>query len=392
MMNFSSTVRSWAARIFALLSLVWVAACDVPVSSTGGNTGARIDPSQPVQVALLVPGGSAKESDNILAQNLENAARLAMADLRGVTVDLRVYNTAGSPAQAAAVATQAVNDGAKVILGPLYAEAANAAGVAVAGRNVNVLAFSNNASIAGNNVFILGATFQNTANRLVSYAARQGRRNVAVVYGEDLQGSVGRDATANAARNAGVALSTVQSYGMSQQAIISAAGPIANAIKSSGADAVVLTGGINADLPIIATGLSEQGVDSSSFVGLTRWDAAGQAVSLPGLQNGIFAVPDTNMMNLFESRYTQAYGSAPHPLAGLAFDGIAAIGALAAGGDANALTRNSLTKTQGFEGTQGVFRLLPNGTNERALAIAQIQNNQVVILEPAPRSFAGFGF
>ena len=37
-----------------------------------------------------------------------------------------------------------MNDGAKIILGPVYAEAANAAGIAAARKGVNVLAFSNN--------------------------------------------------------------------------------------------------------------------------------------------------------------------------------------------------------------------------------------------------------
>ena len=75
-------------------------------------------------------GGSA--SDELLAKNLENAARLAMRDLGGVEIDLRVYGTAGNASKAAAAASQAVNEGAKIILGPVYGEAANAAGVAAA--------------------------------------------------------------------------------------------------------------------------------------------------------------------------------------------------------------------------------------------------------------------
>ena len=394
MFAIARTAKQVAARIFVLFSIAWVAACEpIPVSNGVGG-GMRVDPTKPVTVALLVPGGSGVESDSFLASNLENAARMAIADLQGVQIDLRVYNTGASPEQAATVATQAVNDGAKIILGPLYAEAANAAGIAVANRGVNVLAFSNNSSIAGNNVFVLGPTFDNTANRLVSYAGTKGIQNFSIVHGDDLQGAVGRDAIANAVRNGGKTVGSVQSYPMTQQGIISAAGPIANSIRSSGSQAVFLTGGVNADLPLIATALPEQGIDPAvtQYIGLTRWDVTPQALALPGLQGGIFAMPDTQMISLFESRYAAAYGQNPHPLAGLAFDGIAAIGALLAQGNPEALSVAGLTQSQGFQGTQGVFRLLPNGTNQRALAIAQIQNNQVVILEPAPRSFAGLGF
>ena len=68
------------------------------------------------------------------------------------------------------------------------------------------------------------------------------------------------------------------------------------------------------------------------------------------------------------------------------------MGALVATGQSDALTGQSLTRGQGFVGANGVFRLLPNGTNQRGLAVATIQNNQVVILDPAPRSFGGAGF
>ena len=51
-----------------------------------------------------------------------------------------------------------------------------------------------------------------------------------------------------------------------------------------------------------------------------------------------------------------------------------------------------LTQGAGFAGVNGPFRLLPDGTNERGLAVAQIQNNQVIVIDPAPRSFGGTGF
>jgi ABC-type branched-subunit amino acid transport system substrate-binding protein len=92
------------------------------------------------------------------------------------------------------MAVRAVNDGAQIILGPVFAQEANAAGVAVAPRGVNVLSFSNNTDIAGGNVFVLGPTFQNTANRLAAYAVRQGKRRIMVVHDQNTAGEVGRAA------------------------------------------------------------------------------------------------------------------------------------------------------------------------------------------------------
>jgi hypothetical protein len=385
--------RKAAIRFFALMSMLWVVACE-PVAMGAPGTGAAPRPGDPVQVALLVPRGSGEGSDTFLSQNLENAARLAIADLQGVTIDLRVYETAANPARAAAAATRAADEGAQIILGPLYAEAANAAGVAVAGRGINVLAFSNNPSIAGGNVFILGSTFRNTADRLVRYGRNEGISRYMVVHSDDLQGSVGRDAATAAVRAAGATVAGVESYPLSQQGITGASGRIASAIRAAGADAILMTASVNADLPILATALPEQGIDPAvtRYMGLTRWNATPQALSLPGLQGGLFAQPDQRMTAAFESRYAAAYGEQPHPLAGLAYDGIAAIGALVSQGNRNALSRAALTQASGFQGTGGVFRLLPDGTNERGLAVATVRNNQVVILEQAPRRFGGAGF
>jgi ABC-type branched-subunit amino acid transport system substrate-binding protein len=388
-----TTARMLIARFFVFLSILWLAACNVPLAPDA-NVGQQIDVTKPIQVALLVPGASTQATDNQLAQNFENAARLAIADLRGATIELRVYNTAGgNPQQAALAATRAVDDGAKIIIGPLFGEAANAAGVAIAGRDVNVLAFSNNPAIAGGNVFILGATFENTAERLVQYASRQGINRYLIVHGNDLPGNVGRDAINAAVRNNGGEVVGIQSYPLSQQGIFSSTRRIVSSVRSSGAQAVFTTASANSDLAILATALPDAGMDiaRSPFIGLTRWDTLPQLLALPGLDGGLFALPDQGTSLLFAERYAANYGTQPHPLAGLAYDGIAAIGALAAAGNTDALTKEALTQPQGFRGTAGVFRLLPNGLNQRGLAVATIRDNQVIILEQAPRSFGGPG-
>jgi hypothetical protein len=380
-----STARKAILSIFSLGLIGWLASC---TPTTGPSP--MINTSAPVQVALLVPIGTGDATDAFLAQNLENAARMAIVDLQGVAIDLRVYDTGADAAQAAAAATRAVDEGAKIILGPLYAEAANAAGIAVRSRGVNVLAFSNNTSIAGGNVFVLGATFENTAKRLATYAATTGFDRMMVVHGDDVPGAVGRDAIVQAIVKSGATLAGVESYPLSQQGILEASSLIAENATANGANALFLTAGVNADLPIVATMLPEHGINPATvrYIGLTRWDITPQALTLPGLQGGIFAMPDTTVSAQFDSRYAAAFGGLPHPLAGLAYDGIAAIGALVAAGKSNALSAAALTQSQGFQGTSGIFRLLPDGTNERGLAVAQIQNNQVVIVDPAPRSFA----
>ena len=173
-----------------------------------------------VQVALLIPSGSGQSQDELFGQNLENAARLAMADLSGVNIDLRVYRTGGSPAQASALAKQAVDEGAQVILGPFYSEEANSAGVAVANSGVNVLAFSTNAAIAGGNVFVLGQTFDNTAKRLARFAVQNGKSKILIVHDRNVAGEVGKAAIERGVSAAGGSVVGVTSYEFSQNGIV----------------------------------------------------------------------------------------------------------------------------------------------------------------------------
>ena len=376
---------------FAIVTAALALSACVPGAGIGPSAGSG---SGKVQVALLVPAGSGQASDALLAKSLENAARLAMADLSNVQVDLRVYQTAGSPSQAAAQAQKAVAEGAQVILGPVFAQEANAAGVAVAPAGVNVLSFSNNTDIAGNNVFVLGPTFDNTAKRLAAFAVKQGKGKIMIVHDRNTAGEIGKAAIDRGVRTAGGSVVAVGNYEFSQNGVMAAGPTIAKTAKDTGAQSVFLTADSAGALPLVSQVLADNGLSpaTAQFIGLTRWDFPTATLGLPGVQGGWFALPDPALYAQFQSRYSAAYGEAPHPIAGLAYDGIAAVGALTRSSLKGPLTKSALTQNAGFVGVNGIFRLRSDGHNERGLAIAQIKGGQATIIDSAPRSFAGPGF
>ena len=389
----SFSLRRPFARIAAIASALVLAACEpIQTGASSGSTGQSIDPSQPVQVALLVPGG-APDLD-WLARSLTNSARMAAADAQGATIDVRVYNAGSDPATAVAQATQAADQGAKIILGPLFADSANAVGNAMAPRGINVLSFSNNADIAGGNVFVLGNTFANTANRLVKYAKDTGRRRIMVVAEDDAAGQIGAQAIQQAIQRNGVVMAGMAVHPVSREGIDGVIPNIQQAAQSGNVDAIFMTANQGAVLPYLTDGLANAGVTSATvqMMGLTRWDQPSERLGLRGIQGGWFALPDNSMKAQFEQRYRSAYGEAPHDLASLSYDGVAAIAALVRAGKRNALTTAGLTQNAGFAGVTGAFRLNRDGTNDRALSVATITGGRVQILDPAPKSFGGSGF
>ena len=389
MFNLFNRARKSLRAIGLIGALFALSACDETLGSATG--GGALESDGAVKVALLLPYGSSGVGDVSLARSLENAARLAGNDLGEGTVEIKVYSTAGQAGRAAAVADQAIAEGAQIIVGPLRSDTANAAAVAARDNGVNVLAFSNNESIAGGNLFILGNTFGNIADRLMNYSSAAGRTKVVVVHPRTPAGTAARDALTRAAASSNVQIVGDGAFEFSAEGISSAAPRISRSVRETGATGVVLTDDSAGALPFLAQVLPEQGISPSQvkYMGLARWDVPVQTLNLPALQGGWFALPDPGLSQQFNNRYQATYGSAPHPLAGLAYDGIAAVGALVRNN--RDLSAGNLTQSAGFAGVNGVFRFRSNGTNERALAVAQVTNNQVQIIDPAPKSFGRAG-
>lgn len=393
------TTRSSFLRALGALALVTgmgaLAACSTPRAVTQTD-GLAVDPSQPVRVALLVPLGSGDPGREQLGRGMVNGAQLAQSDLRNAAIDLKIYHSAASSAGGASAASQAVAEGAQIIVGPFFSTATAGAAPVAAGAGLTVISLSNNPEVAGQNVYIIGNTFNNTADRLVAYGMARGLRNFGVVHPQGLEGDTARAAVASAVQSRGGNLVGSESYSLSVASIQAAAGPIAARLTSSGANAVILTDGPTGGLSFIAEGLRDNGLAASQaqFLGLQRWDASAEALTQPSLQGGAFATPDPGLLAAFEGRYRNTYGEAPSAPASYAYDAVAAVGALiaearSAGG--SPFSTGRLTQPAGFAGVNGPFRFMPNGTNQRNLAIIEVRDGQAIVAERAPRSFVALG-
>ncbi|MEC7669332.1 MAG: ABC transporter substrate-binding protein, partial [Pseudomonadota bacterium] len=230
--------------------------------------------------------------------------------------------------------------------------------------------------------------------RLVSYGARNGKKNIAVLYQNNVAGQLGRNAIQGAATRNGGQVVAAEGYDLNTESLTAAIGRVKSTTSGGAADSLYLTDSWDGGLSVVLQLAPEQGVSpaSTQYAGITRWDVRSDGFKLPGIEGAWFAIPDNASTAAFEQRYAARYGAQPHALAGLAFDGVAAVGALLKKGRNDALTRSALTQGAGFQGASGVFRLLNNGTNQRAMGVATVRNQQVVILDPAPRSFGGAGF
>ncbi len=384
-------------RALALLAgMAALTACATGPTAVTQSDGPAIDPNQTVRVALLAPLGSGDPGREQLGRSVVNGARLAEVDLRNASIDLTVYSSRGTAEGGAAAVTQAVAEGAQIIVGPFFSTATAGAQPVAASAGLTVISLSNNPEVAGQNVYIIGNTFNNTADRLVAYGLSRGLRNFGVVYPAGLEGETARGAVAGAVQARGATLVASESYSLSVEGIRAASTAAAGRIAGSGANAVILTDGPTGGLSFIAEGLRANGLSpvQAQFLGLQRWDASAEALTQPALQGGAFAAPDPGILAAFEGRYRTTYGEEPTAAASYAYDAVAAVGAMiadarASGGSPFATGR--ITQPAGFAGVNGAFRFLPNGLNQRNLAIIEVREGQAVVAERASRSFGAVG-
>src|SRR3954471_24404227 len=107
-----------------------------------------------VKVGLILPLSAAGNA-GLAAQSMRNAAEMALAEFQNPNIQLLIKDDAGSPQGAQQGAQQACDEGAEIILGPLFAGSVPATAQVARTRNIPVIAFSTDSSVAGRGVYLL---------------------------------------------------------------------------------------------------------------------------------------------------------------------------------------------------------------------------------------------
>ena len=83
-----------------------------------------------------------------------------------------------------------IDDGAEIILGPLFAPMAAAVGPVAKPKGVPVIAFSSDRTVGGNGVYLLSFLPESDVKRIVDYAVSRGKRSFAALLPDNAYGSV----------------------------------------------------------------------------------------------------------------------------------------------------------------------------------------------------------
>lgn len=392
------TRRAFSARIAVLAGLsLLIAACSAMPGADYFSFGAPPPPppAQPsavgagqVKVALILPLSGAGNA-GATAQSMRNAAEMALTEFSNPDIQLLVKDDAGTASGAQQAATQALAEGAEIILGPLFAQSVSAVGQIARQRGVPVIAFSTDASVAGPGVYLLSFLPEADVDRVVGYAVAQGKRSFAALVPDNGYGTVVQAAFQQAVARGGGRVAALERYPLDKAQMQEPAKRVAAAVR--GADTIFIPDGGDA-VPAAVQALAANGVNTRriQLIGTGLWDDP-RIFSEQGLQGGWYAAPEPSGYRAFSGRYRAKYGQDPVRPATLSYDAVSLIAALVKTQGPQRFVPEVLTNQSGFAGIDGVFRFRPDGTNQRGLAVMRVTANGGVVISPAPKAFSPSG-
>jgi ABC-type branched-subunit amino acid transport system substrate-binding protein len=329
------------------------------------------------RVAVLVPLSGANAA---LGQSILNAANLALLDTGGERIRITAYDTAGGAVPAV---NEALAEANGLILGPLLAEDVRAVAAVARRADVPVIAFSNDVSVAGDGVYVMGITPGESIRRVVAFARSRGDNRFGALVPTGVYGQRASQAMTRAVEGAGGSLAGIETYERTPASIRVAA----TRLNAAGQhDAVLIADGPR--IALLAVPVIRQPVPQPRILATELWATETGIGANVTLRGAWFAAPSDGLFNQFRTRYRARYNAAPFRLASLGYDAVLlAVRAAANWPIGRPFPVRALGAADGFTGVDGAFRFGRDGIAERALEVREVTASGTSIVSPAPRGF-----
>ena len=419
-------MKSGFALTLAALTLASLAACQNRQSTVRPQPPLIVDqetedlPTE-VRAGLLLPlSGPAAD----LGQDMLRAAQMALFDAGPNSVVLLPRDTRGSAEGAAQAARELLNEGAEILIGPLFSRAVKAVTPIAQAADVRVLAFSNVTSVADEGTYLLGFRPEEQVDRVVQYALDQGIEIFAGLAPDDAYGETAMRALQRAVIERGGTMGEVHFYPPTlddpssvvreiadyserraaldaEREILEAMGEddevaqaVLKQIKSQDTfgeppfDAIMIADGSDR-LRSVASLLTFYDVDPDTvqFLGTIRWQDDARVLSEEALAGGWFAASSPAAFAAFEGRFDSVFEKTPEQLASLAYDATALAVIVQRDIGDRRFDPTSLTDREGFAGATGLFRLKQDGLVQHGLAVLEVADRGVREIDPTPTRF-----
>jgi ABC-type branched-subunit amino acid transport system substrate-binding protein len=327
-------------------------------------------------VAVIVP---LTGPDGPVGTSISNAAKLALLDTGEKSLRINVYDSA-APGGAAAAAQRAIAEGNRLILGPLLAQDVSAAAPVARQAGVPIIAFSNDEGVAGDGVYIMGFTPDQSVGRVVTHARKQGINSFAALVPTGLYGQRAAQALLESVRKSGGRVAAIETYDRSQASVTAAA----RRLNAKGPVDAVLLGDSSRMAALAAPALG----GASRKLGTELWGTDRTIGKNASLRGAWFAAAPDAQFDKLVVRYRARYGKTPYRLASLGYDAVLlAVRSARNWPIGRAFPARTLIDKDGFAGVDGNFRFGRDGIAERLLEVRQVTPAGATVISPAATAF-----
>jgi len=358
-----------------------------------GSQSADAGKKSPVTVAMILPlQGFGPRA--LIAKGMKQAGEMALFDGDNPNVQLIVKNDDGSAAGAQAAAREALSEGAELIVGPLFGASVPSVAAVTRTANVPVLSFSNDRSVGGNGVYLMSYLPQAEVERIVSFSLSRGKRSFAALVPVGAYGDAVEQAFRDAVMRGGGTIVALERFELGANKMLEPAKRVFDtineiALTGSPVDALFLPGNKDS-LPTLGPQIAYAKIDTSrtQLIGLSGWDypSIGRDEVFIG---GWYPGPDPRGWQSFSERFANTFGQVPPRVASHSYDAIRLAISLSGRPKGQRFTQANLTMPGGFDGVDGRFTLLADGTTQRGLAVFEVQKfGGKLIGEPAQAGLA----
>lgn len=395
-------------------------------------------------VALLLPLGDSRNSVQMLADDLFNAAQLALFDAGQTNIILSIHDTKGTPEGARHAALAGLAHHADIFIGPLFSSSVQAVAPVLRGRRQVALAFSNDSTVAAHNIWLLGFLPEQHITRVVSETIAQGLTRFGALAPEGPQGAMLLHHLQNQVTRFGGTMIQTETYPPDAKGMFEPVRQMARFDQRKAAYAVemerltleakelappdtpkeelfsvlrdiapelvseyeiVKRSETFGEMPYDVVFMPEGGLALRNlvpllpyfdidprmvkFIGTGLWDDPSLSRE-PPLHGGWYAAPAPELRGSYARRFEQMFARPAPRLSSIAYDAISLTARLAKISPDDPFAIPLLTDPNGFVGIDGILRLTPNGLNERGLAVQEITATGARTLSTAPASFVEY--
>ena len=370
-----------------------------------------------VKIGILLPL-SGENSE--IGGSLLKAAKLSLNKTQNRNIQLFIKDTENSNTNIISSYYDLINEEVDIILGPLFTKNIKIISPLSEDEKTLMITFSNNSEIKNKNTFISGLTPEDEIREVIDYAMSKGSKKFGLIFPNNEYGLRSKKLIENLMLEKNGVISEFVFYNSKKPDFYRVSKKIANyeqrklklekkleELKNTNTvdaetkykklknqdtlgelefDSLFIGAENVKHISMLASILPYYDVDPKKvvYLGNSLW-ANNVALKEPALEKSIFTSFSEKKFGNFKLEYSEAFNAQPHQIAYLAFDLVGLISNLQKKN--KKINVSNITASNGFIGTNGLFRFRTDGSVQRSLSVFQIKNQNLIEIKKASLNF-----